>query len=230
MVPVPLPWSSPSPQNPSTPWPLHPTSPNAWPPAKTPQEAATDAVWDLLGMGYRPLAGVADGQGVRATFAQTMRHQGPAFVGPLGGRTRVAWEGQTYRAKDLLGAYPPGKAGHYWALGVYARRRSGVFWSTVGVVDLVLVWRAWGEAWEGLVLVSTLEGGVQGVRRVWFARWEREVAHRTYKRGLGLGGCWVRTGGALGDGGRGLSPGAGGDGDESGAAFSEGQGGGVWAA
>jgi len=34
---------------------------------------------------------------------------------------------------------------------------------------------------------------VQGVLRVWMARWELEVAHRVYKWGLGLGECRVRS-------------------------------------
>ena len=48
--------------------------------------------------------------------------------------------------------YPPGKARSYRALRVCAKRLSGVFWPTVGKVDLVLVWRARGEAREGWVL------------------------------------------------------------------------------
>ncbi len=55
--------------------------------------------------------------------------------------------------------YPPGKARSYRALRVYAKRLSGVFWPTVGKVDLVLVWRARGEAREGWVLVSIFGGG-----------------------------------------------------------------------
>jgi len=161
--------------------------------AKTPQEMATDTVLNLLEMGYRPLAVVGDGQVVRSTFARTLRLQGQAFVGRLGKKTRVVWGGRTWRAGDLLQTYPPGKARYYRALGVYAKRLSGVFWPTVGKVDLVLVWRARGEAWEGWVLVSTFGDGVQGVLRVWSARWELEVAHRVYKQGLGLGECRVRS-------------------------------------
>lgn len=41
--------------------------------------------------------------------------------------------------------------------------------------------------------MSTFGGGVQGVLRVWSARWELEVAHRVYKGGLGLGECRVRS-------------------------------------
>jgi len=54
--------------------------------------------------------------------------------------------------RDLLQTYPPGKARSYRALRVCAKRLSGVFWPTVGKVDLVLVWRARGEAREGWVL------------------------------------------------------------------------------
>lgn len=57
----------------------------------------------------------------------------------------------------------------------------------VGIVALVIIWKAQGYSWPLTALISTPRVGVQEPMKAWRARWRLEVAHRTRKQTLALG-------------------------------------------
>ncbi len=170
-------------------------------PQKTPSEALLDEVFDLLALepGLSLKAVVADAQFSGGLTLRSLLRAGVPFVGRMRSRVKVrpldsetGEVGEETRVGELLLAYPPGKARYYRRFGVYAKRVR-VMWPQVGPVDLVLTWASRGVGWRGWALVSTLEGGVQGVLEAWFCRWKAEVVHRLYKQNLGQGKSQARS-------------------------------------
>lgn len=63
----------------------------------------------------------------------------------------------------------------------------------MGVVQLLIVWKAQGFSWHLTTLISTLTAGIQDVFKAWSARWSLEVSHRLRKQSLALGACQCLT-------------------------------------
>ena len=63
----------------------------------------------------------------------------------------------------------------------------------MGVVQLLIVWKAQGFGWHLTALISTLKVGVQEIFKAWSARWSLEVSHRLRKQNLALGSCGCLT-------------------------------------
>lgn len=110
---------------------------------------------------------------------------------PLVGRFRtdakVMVEAKQLSIRDVAERFPPGKARWY-----PKRARSNGFsvvLEEVGVVDLIIIWKAQGHDWHLTALISTLKVGIQELIRAWDARWSLEVSHRTRKQNLALGNC-----------------------------------------
>ena len=59
----------------------------------------------------------------------------------------------------------------------------------VGVVELIIIWKAQGYDWHLTALISTLKVGIQELVKAWDARWRLEVSHRTRQQNLALGNC-----------------------------------------
>ena len=89
-------------------------------------------------------------------------------------------------------AFHPAKRGGIRSSGVTSDAPS-VALAEVGVVQLLIVWKAQGFGWHLTTLISTLKVGVQEVFRAWSARWSLEVSHRLRKQSLALGSCQCLT-------------------------------------
>ena len=98
------------------------------------------------------------------------------------------FETQKVRVKDLAQRFLPGKARWYPKLRRYIKRLEVVL-AEVGIVELVIIWKAQGYGWHLTTLISTLKAGVQEVFKAWSARWFLEVSHRLRKQNLALGSC-----------------------------------------
>ena len=100
----------------------------------------------------------------------------------------MMFEAQQTRVRDLAKRFAPGKARWYPRLRRYIKRLEVVL-AEVGVVQLLIVWKAQGFGWDLTTLISTLDAGVQEVFKAWSARWSLEVGHRLRKQSLALGSC-----------------------------------------
>ncbi len=100
----------------------------------------------------------------------------------------MLFEAQKIRVRDLAKRFLPGKARWYPKLRRYIKRLEVVL-AEVGVVELLIVWKAQGFGWHLTTLISTFKAGVQEVFKAWSARWSLEVSHRLRKQSLALGSC-----------------------------------------
>lgn len=157
-------------------------------PKLTPSEALLNVVGDVITTSYEPTAVLADAQFCSRLTMRSLKAMGVAFVMRFKKSNKVMADAQILKASELAERYPPGLARWYRNLKRYVKRVEVVI-EEVGVVDLLLVWKAQGVGWHLTVLVSTLPGGVQAVMRAWNARWSQEVSHRTRKQSLALGSC-----------------------------------------
>lgn len=76
--------------------------------------------------------------------------------------------------------------------GRYVKRLEVVL-AEVGIVDLLIVWKAQGTSWHLTTLISTLNAGIQEVFKAWSPRWSLEVSHRLRNQNLALGSCGCLT-------------------------------------
>lgn len=157
-------------------------------PKLTPSEALLNVAGDVLTAGYRPAALLADAQFSSCLTMRRLKALGLPFVMRFKKSNKVLADTQLIKAAELAERYPPGRARWYPKLKRYVKRLEVVI-DTLGVVDLLLVWKAQGVSWYLTVLVSTLPGGVQAVMQAWNARWSQAVSHRTRKQSLALGSC-----------------------------------------
>lgn len=157
-------------------------------PKLTPSEALLNVVGDVITTGYKPTAVLADAQFCSRLTLRSLKAMGVPLVMRFKKSNKVMADAQILKASELAERYPPGRARWYPKLKRYVKRVEVVI-EEVGVVDLLLVWKAQGVGWHLTVLVSTLPGGVQAVMDTWNARWAQEVSHRTRKQRLALGSC-----------------------------------------
>jgi hypothetical protein len=111
-----------------------------------------------------------------------------AFVGRFRTNAKVMFEAQKVRVNDLAKRFLPGRARWYPKLRRYIKRLEVVL-AEVGIVELLIIWKAQGFGWHLTTLISTLKAGVQEVFKAWSARWSLEVSHRLRKQSLALGSC-----------------------------------------
>ena len=105
------------------------------------------------------------------------------MVGRFRTDAKVMFETQKLSVRDLAERFPPGKARWYPKLKRYVKRLEVVL-EEVGVVDLIIIWKAQGYDWHLTALISTLKVGIQELVKAWNARWSLEVSHRTRKQNL----------------------------------------------
>ena len=157
-------------------------------PKLTPSEALLNIVGDVVTSAYEMAGVLADAQFCSRLTMRSLKAMGMPFVMRFRRSSKVVFDAQIIRAKDLAERFPPGRARWYSKLQRYVKRVRVVI-EEVGVVDLFIVWKPQGFGWHLSVLVSTLEGGVQAVMKAWNARWSLEVSHRFRKQSLALGSC-----------------------------------------
>lgn len=157
-------------------------------PTLTPSEALLTVVGDVVVADYELKGVLCDAQFTTRLALRSLKHLPAGIIGRFRSNSKVVYQGQGVRVKDLAERHPPGLARWYAKLKRYVKRLR-VTLPEVGEVDLVIIWKAQGCGWHLSVLVSTVAAGVQEVVRAWDARWSQEVSHRLRKQNLALGHC-----------------------------------------
>lgn len=157
-------------------------------PKLTATEAMLSVAGDVVSAGADVKALLVDAQFTTRLGLRSLKHLPLAFVGRFRSNAKVVFETQKVRVSDLAKRFLPGQARWYPKLRRYIKRLEVVL-EEVGVVDLLIVWKAQGTAWHLTTLVSSLNVGVQEVLNAWTARWSLEVSHRLRKQNLALGSC-----------------------------------------
>ena len=157
-------------------------------PKLTATEAMLTVAGDVATAGVETKGVVVDAEFTTRLGLRSLKHLPLPFVGRFRTNAKVMFEAQKVRVSDLAERFPPGRARWYPKLKRYVKRLSVVL-EEVGIVDLLIVWKAQGRTWHLTALISTLEAGIQEVMKVWGARWSLEVSHRTRKQNLALEVC-----------------------------------------
>lgn len=157
-------------------------------PYLTPVEAMLNVVGDLLVAGYDLTGVVVDAEFTTKLSLRSLPHFPAGIIGRFRSNTKVSYQGQTLKAKDLAKQFPPGRARYYRKLRCYAKRLA-VLLPDVGQLDIIVIWYPNGTGWKLSVLISTIQAGVQELIRAFKARWGLEVMHRTLKQNLALAKC-----------------------------------------
>jgi hypothetical protein len=161
-------------------------------PRVTATEAMLTVAGDVVSAGVALKALLVDAEFTTRLGLRSLKALPLAFVGRFRTNAKVMFEAQKIRVRDLAERFKPGKARWYPKLKRYIKRLEVVL-AEVGVVDLLIVWKAQGFGWHLTTLISTLKAGVQEVFRSWLARWSLEVSHRLRKQNLALGSCQCLT-------------------------------------
>lgn len=161
-------------------------------PKLTASEAMLNVAGDVVSAGLEVKALLVDAQFTTRLGLRSLKALPLAFVGRFRSNAKVLFEAQKTRVKDLAQRFVPGKARWYPKLRRYIKRLEVVL-EEVGVVELLIVWKAQGSGWHLTTLISTLEAGVQEVFKAWTTRWSLEVSHRLRKQNLALGSCQCLT-------------------------------------
>lgn len=157
-------------------------------PKLTATEAMLTVAGDVTIAGVKVKAVLVDAEFTTRLGLRSLKHLPLAFVGRFRTNAKVLFEAQKVRVKELAQRFLPGKARWYPKLSCYIKRLEVVL-EEVGVVDLLIIWKAQGHSWHLTALISTLKVGVQEVIKAWKTRWSLEVSHRTRKQNLALGDC-----------------------------------------
>lgn len=157
-------------------------------PKLTATEAMLTVAGDTVVAGASVKAVLVDAEFTTRLGLRSLKHLALPFVGRFRTDAKVMFEAQTLNVRDLAERFPPGKARWYPKLKRYVKRL-GVVLEEVGVVNLIIIWKAQGHDWHLTVLISTLKVGIQELVNAWDARWSLEVSHRTRKQNLALGNC-----------------------------------------
>jgi len=147
---------------------------------------------DVVAAGVKVKALLEDAEFTTRLGLRSLKALPLAFVGRFGSNAKVMFEAQKVRVNDLAKRFLPGKARWYPKLKRYIKRLEVVL-AEVGVVQLLIIWKAQGFGWHLTTLVSTLKAGIQEVFKAWSARWSLEVSHRLRKQSLALGTCQCLT-------------------------------------
>ena len=157
-------------------------------PRLTATEAMLNVAGDVVSAGVKVKALLVDAEFTTRLGLRSLKQLPLAFVGRFRSNARVMFEAQKIRVRDLAKRFMPGKARWYPKLRRYLKRLEVVL-AEVGIVELLIVWKAQGYGWHLTTLISTLTAGVQEVFKAWSARWSLEVSHRLRKQNLALGAC-----------------------------------------
>jgi len=157
-------------------------------PKLNPTEAMLTVAGDAFVAGVTIKAVLVDAEFTTRLGLRSLKHLALPLVGRFRVNAKVMFEAQKVSVRNLAERFPPGKARWYPKLKRYVKRLE-VDLEEVGVVDLVIIWKAQGFDWHLSVLISTLKAGIQELINAWNARWSLEVSHRTRKQNLALGNC-----------------------------------------
>ncbi len=161
-------------------------------PKLTATEAMLSVAGDVLRAGVEVKALLVDAEFTTRLGLRSLKALPLAFVGRFKSNAKVMFEAQKVRVDRLAERFRPGQARWYPKLRRYIKRLEVVL-AEVGLVELLIVWKAQGSGWHLTTLISTLKTGVQEVFKAWSARWSLEVSHRLRKQSLALGSCGCLT-------------------------------------
>ena len=161
-------------------------------PKLTATEAMLSVAGDVVSAGIGVKALLVDAQFTTRLGLRSLKALPLAFVGRFRSNAKVLFEARKIRVKELAARFTPGKARWYPKLRRYVKRLEVVL-EEVGVVELLIIWKAQGTGWHLTTLISTLKAGVQEVFKAWSSRWSLEVSHRLRKQNLALGSCQCLT-------------------------------------
>ena len=161
-------------------------------PKLTATEAMLTVAGDVVSAGVEVKALLVDAEFTTRLGLRSLKQLPLAFVGRFRNNAKVMFETQKVRVNDLAKRFLPGKARWYPKLRRYIKRLEIVL-AEVGIVELLIVWKAQGLGWHLTTLISTLKAGIQEVFKAWSARWSLEVSHRLRKQSLALGSCQCLT-------------------------------------
>jgi len=157
-------------------------------PKLTATEAMLNGAGDVVSAGVKVKALLVDAEFTTRLGLRSLKQLPLAFVGRFRNNAKVMFEAQKVRVNELAKSFLPGKARWYPKLRRYIKRLEVVL-AEVGIVELLIIWKAQGFGWHLTTLISTLKAGVQEVFKAWSARWSLEVSHRLRKQNLALGAC-----------------------------------------
>ena len=157
-------------------------------PRLTATEAMLMVAGDVVSAGMKVKALLVDAEFTTRLGLRSLKVLPLAFVGRFRSNAKVLFDAQKVRVNELAKRFLPGRARWYPKLRRYIKRLEVVL-AEVGVVHLLIVWKAQGFGWHLTTLISTLTAGVQEVFKAWSARWSLEVSHRLRKQNLTLGAC-----------------------------------------
>lgn len=161
-------------------------------PRLTATEAMLSVAGDVVSAGVKVKALLVDAEFTTRLGLRSLKQLPLAFVGRFRSNAKVMFEAQKVRVNDLAKRFLPGKARWYPKLRRYIKRLEVVL-AEVGIVELLIIWKAQGYGWHLTTLISTLKAGIQEVFKAWSARWSLEVSHRLRKQSLALGACQCLT-------------------------------------
>jgi len=161
-------------------------------PRLTATEAMLSVAGDVVSAGVKLKALLVDAEFTTRLGLRSLKVLPLAFVGRFRSNAKVLFEAKKTRVKDLAKRFLPGKARCYPKLRRYIKRLKVVL-AEVGVVQLLIIWKAQGFGWHLTTLISTLTAGIQEVFKAWSARWSLKVSHRLRKQSLALGSCQCFT-------------------------------------
>ncbi len=161
-------------------------------PRLTATEAMLNVAGDVVAAGVKVKALLVDAEFTTRLGLRSLKQLPLAFVGRFRSNAKVMFEAQKVRVNDLAKRFLPGKARWYPKLRRYIKRLEVVL-AEVGIVELLIIWKAQGFGWHLTTLISTLKAGIQEVFKAWSARWSLEVSHRLRKQSLALGACQCLT-------------------------------------
>ncbi len=157
-------------------------------PSLTATEATLTVAGDIVAAGMKVKALLVDAEFTTRLGLRSLKQLPLAFVGRFRSNAKVMFGAQKVRVNDLAKRFLPGKVRGYPKLRRYIKRLE-VGLAEVGIVELLIVWKARGFGWHLTTLISTLKADVQEVLKAWSARWSLEVSHRLRKQRLALGAC-----------------------------------------
>ena len=143
-------------------------------PKLTATEAMLTVAGDVVSAGVKVKALLVDAEFTTRLGLRSLKQLPLAFVGRFRTNAKVMFETQMVCVNDLAKRFLPGKARWYPKFRRYIKRLEVVL-AEVGIVELLIVWKAQGYGWHLTTLISTLTAGVQEVFRAWSARWSLEV-------------------------------------------------------
>lgn len=161
-------------------------------PKLTATEAMLTVASDVVSARVKVKALPVDAEFTTRLGLRSLKQLPLAFVGRFRSNAKVMFETQKVRVNDLAKRFMPGRARWYPKLSRYIKRTEVVL-AEVGVVELLIIWKAQGFGWHLTTLISTLKAGVQKVFKAWSARWSLKVSHRLRKQSLALGACQCLT-------------------------------------